>query len=93
MSAPDDGCALPASPKSFDTEPEAVVVMAESFDKLMDHKSVKKQKDKRDKRLEELDKEFEKERNKLCVELGICTKQKVDKTSSKLIKRISSKNM
>ena len=74
-------------------EPVELVVVAESFDKLMEHKTVKKQRDKLTKKLEELQKDYDKEKNKLEDELGISTKAKVGKTSSKLIKRISSKNL
>lgn len=82
----------PASPKECEVEIEPVVV-AESFDKLMENKHVKKQRDKLNKKLEDLHKEFEKEKTKLEEELGIITKTKVTKSSSRLIKRISSKNL
>lgn len=82
----------PASPKEFDVEIEPVVV-AESFDKLMENKHVKKQRDKLNKKLDDLHKEFEKEKGKLEEELGLGSKSKVTKTSSRLIKRISSKNL
>lgn len=82
----------PASPKEPDMESKPVVV-AETFDKLMENKHVKKQRDKLNKKLEDLQKEYEKEKAKLEEELGIVTKSKVTKTSSRLIKRISSKNL
>jgi len=78
---------LPSSPKAVDIELELVVV-AESFDKLMEHKSIKKQRDKLNKKLNDLQKDFDKEKYKIEEELGIVTK-----TSSRLIKRISSKNL
>jgi len=83
---------LPSSPKAVDIELEPVVV-AESFDKLMEHKSIKKQRDKLNKKLDDLQKDFDKEKYKIEEELGIVTKTRVHKTSSRLIKRISSKNL
>ncbi len=84
----------PSSPKEFvDVAESEPVVVAESFDKLMENKHVKKQRDKLNKKLEELQKDFEKEKSKLEEELGIVSKSKVTKTSSRLIKRISSKNL
>lgn len=82
----------PSSPGLSDVESESVVV-AESFEKLIENKHVKKQRDKLNKKLEDIQKEFEKEKTKLEEELGIVTKSKVTKTSSRLIKRISSKNL
>lgn len=82
----------PASSSAPAAEPE-VVVVAESFDKLMEHKLVKKPREKLNKKLDEIQKEYEKEKTKLEEELGIVTKSKVAKTSSRLIKRISSKNL
>merc|ERR1712071_487768 len=78
---------LPSSPKAVDIE-LGLVVVAESFDKLMEHKSIKKQRDKLNKKLNDLQKDFDKEKYKIEEELGIVTK-----TSSRLIKRISSKNL
>jgi len=83
---------LPCSPKGLEAESESVVV-AESYDKLMDHKLIKKHRDKLNKKLEELQKDYEKEKSKLEEELGIVSKTKVTKTSSRLIKRISSKSL
>ena len=83
---------LPSSPKAVDIELELVVV-AESFDKLMEHKSIKKQRDKLNKKLDDLQKDFDKSQFKIEEELGIVTKAKVPRTSNRLIKRISSKNM
>lgn len=74
------------------SEPELVVV-AESFEKLLEDKQLKKLREKQNKKLEELRKDFEKEKTKLEEELGIITKSKVAKTSSRLIKRISSKSL
>ena len=54
----------------------------------MEHKSIKKQRDKLNKKLNDLQKDFDKEKYKIEEELGIVTK-----TSSRLIKRISSKNL
>ena len=71
-------------------EPAEPVVAAESFDKLMEHKTVKKQCDKLAKKLDELQKEHDKERVKIEEELGLVAKTK---TSTKLIKRISSKSL
>lgn len=82
----------PSSPGLSDMESEPVVV-AETFEKLVENKHVKKQRDKLNKKLDDLQKEFEKEKTKLEEELGIITKSKVTKTSSRLIKRISSKNL
>lgn len=82
----------PSSSGLSDVESESVVV-AESFEKLIENKHVKKQRDKLNKKLEDIQKEFEKEKTKLEEELGIITKSKVTKTSSRLIKRISSKNL
>ena len=104
MSGPDDGPAqLPSSPKGSaaaasvaaaaavaELEPAEPVVAAESFDKLMEHKTVKKQCDKLAKKLDELQKEHDKERVKIEEELGLVAKTK---TSTKLIKRISSKSL
>lgn len=82
----------PSSPGLSDIEFEPVVV-AETLEKLIENKHVKKQRDKLNKKLDDLQKEFEKEKTKLEEELGIITKSKVTKTSSRLIKRISSKNL
>jgi len=59
----------------------------------MDNKLIKKHREKLAKKLSELQKNFDKEKLKLEEELGIISKSKVAKTSSRLIKRISSKNL
>ena len=91
MSAPDEMSGS-ASPKASEVESELIVV-AESFDKLKEHKSVKKERDKLAKKLDELFRDYEKERSKVEDEVGIASKSKVNRPSIKLIKRISSKNL
>lgn len=82
---------MPSSPRPAEAETEPVVV-AETLEDLMKHKTVKKHRDKLNKKLDELHKEFEKKKNELEEELGIA-KAKASRAPTRLIKRISSKNL
>lgn len=82
---------LPSSPRPQEADSEPVVV-AETLEDLMKHKTVKKHRDKLNKKLDELQKEFEKKKNELEEELGI-VKAKPSRAPTRLIKRISSKNL